>query len=208
MLVKQLDFEPQVIWSQNNKFNVWGFNKIAKPKASYIHYVHTAGSICYQTGGKIYPYLYRAVENKHGVFLLNYNCYLYLNELKVEKKQHYDYKNARRMIPKQFKNIIQEWVHYDYNKELVVFCFWGGVLIGDYHLKTEVFCQDVKISPDGNTVALAFNNSISFFDVSSKIIKYQLTYGKSTITNISYAQDGLTIAAVNQNNEMIVWDVE
>lgn len=94
---------------------------------------------------------------------------------------------------------------YDYNDDHLVFACNNNLWINNYVIPTGKPCKNIKISPDGKTIAFGSGTKINFMDIETKLIKYTLNY--QYIQYFAYSLDGLTLAVISDNN-LIVWDME
>lgn len=74
-------------------------------------------------------------------------------------------------------------------------------------LKNRAF-NDMKISPDLQTLATAVGGDIEFRDLNTLEVKYVIKTKRRNINHLAYSLDGLTIAAVTSAKKLLIWDVD
>jgi hypothetical protein len=228
MIVKKLDFVPQLVWADKDGFWLFG-NKLHacdSPFRVIEHfYVLQTPSRTITTLGHGSVFDFNHVKNgklisssiavaskisdiKDGEYL---HCYTQYDNRPKEDDFWVLYRNFRNYHKPNYckENIPHEDAKYDYNGKYLVIAWGNNIWINNFRMRTSATQRgsDIKISPDQSTIIYSTNNFLNIMDIDSKVVKQTLDCG-SRIIHLAYALDGLTMAAITRKSELVIWDVE
>jgi WD40 repeat protein len=221
MMVVDLDFCPHVVWPHEKGFCAFGpMRTISDQKFMYFHHNQEQYpiSLDIDNDNGFFPHSYcrffNVVQHKTYVDLLFNYGFL---KFKFQKSTTHCFG-----IHKAWTQFTKDFKQYKPNFHLPLsmtnFHQIGNNMVAIRHdylwcnnnfikLKNRAF-NDVKISPDLQTLATAVGGDIEFRDLNTLEIKYTIKTRRRSVNHLAYSLDGLTLAAVTSAQKLLIWDVD
>ena len=110
------------------------------------------------------------------------------------------------------KGMIRDFVYFPDGNRLAVLSSIGiwiyDVRTGEtLDIITEPFTEDMRLSPDGETLAASRDGSVYLWDLQAKKLRNVLVGNANRTYLLTFSPTGETLAGANWNNTIQLWDV-